>query len=131
MSGWLKLAAVAGGGALGASLRYFISTSVDAVIGRGFPYGTMLVNVVGSLLIGYLIEWLPHPHEPAPYLRLMLITGLLGGFTTYSAFSVETLRLAQTGFMVRAGINIMFTLVFCLLAVWLGYLLGRQIHGTG
>ena len=100
-----------------------MTTGADQLLSRGFPHGT--------LLIGYVLEWLPQPHEGAPYLRLLLVTGLLGGFTTYSAFSVETLRLAQTGFPGRALLNISLTLVLCLAAVWVGYQIGRAIHGTG
>ncbi len=124
----VKLAAVAVGGALGASLRYIMAHLTQAWLGRDFPYGTLLVNVIGSLVIGYLLELLPHT-EPVPITRLLLITGLLGGFTTYSAFSVETLQLIQDGHLTRAGMNIVLTLVFCFLAVGAGYLLGRMIHG--
>lgn len=130
MSGWLKLAAVAAGGGAGACLRYLMTTGTDQLFGRGFPHGTLVVNVVGSLLIGYVLEWLPQAQDSAPYLKLMLVTGLLGGFTTYSAFSVETLRLAQTGFLGRALLNIGLTLVLCLVSVWLGYLAGRALHGS-
>jgi CrcB protein len=126
----LKLGAVAVGGAMGASLRYLAAHLTQSWLGRDFPYGTLLVNVVGSLVIGYLLELLPHTDGPVPFARLLLITGLLGGFTTYSAFSVETLQLIQDGHLTRAGMNIVLTLVFCFLAVWAGWLLGRLIHGT-
>lgn len=124
----VKLAAVAAGGALGASLRYVAAHLTHAWLGRDFPYGTLLVNIVGSLIIGYFLVLLPETEEPIPIVRLLLITGLLGGFTTYSAFSIETLQLLQDGHLTRAGMNIVLTLVFCFLAVWAGFLLGRMLH---
>lgn len=125
---FLKLTAVAAGGALGASLRYIAAHLTHAWLGRDFPYGTLMVNIVGSLIIGYFLVLLPESDEPVPILRLLLITGVLGGFTTYSAFSVETLQLIQDGHLSRAGMNILLTLVFCFLAVWLGFLIGRAAH---
>ena len=126
----VNLAAVAAGGAIGASMRYLGAHLVHVLLGKGFPYGTLMVNVVGSLAIGYLLELLPQTEaEPISIARLFLVTGLLGGFTTYSAFSVETLQLIHDGNLSRAGLNIVLTLVFCFLAVWAGWLLGRAIHG--
>lgn len=125
----LKLAVVALGGALGAGLRYLSVLAVYAWLGRGFPYGTLLVNAVGSLAIGYLASLLPSAQEPLPLLQLLLITGLLGGFTTFSAFSMETLFLLQTGQAQRAGLNIALMLVLCFSAVWLGYGVGKSLHG--
>lgn len=124
----MKLAAVAAGGALGASLRYMAAALTHAVMGEDFPYGTLMVNVVGSLIIGYMLVLLPDTEDAVPFLRLLLITGLLGGFTTYSAFSIETLQLLQDGHLTKAGLNIVLTLAFCLVAVWAGFVLGRQFH---
>jgi CrcB protein len=97
-------------------------------MGEDFPYGTLLVDILGSLVIGYLLILLPDTEEQLPVMRLLLITGLLGGFTTYSAFSIETLQLIQDGHLTRAGMNVVLTLLFCFLAVWAGYLLGKGIH---
>jgi CrcB protein len=124
----MKLATVAAGGALGASLRYMAAALTHAFMGEDFPYGTMMVNVLGSLIIGYMLVLLPDSEESIPYLRLLLITGVLGGFTTYSAFSIETLQLLQDGHLTKAGLNVALTLVLCFLAVWGGFLLGRGIH---
>ena len=124
----MKLATVAAGGALGASLRYMAAALTHSVMGEDFPYGTMVVNIVGSLVIGYLLVLLPDSEESIPFLRLLLITGVLGGFTTYSAFSIETLQLIQDGHLTKAGLNVVLTLVLCFLAVWGGFLLGRGIH---
>ena len=123
-----KILAVAVGGALGASLRYLAAATTHGMLGHAFPYGTLLVNVLGSLLIGYLVVLLPESGHNSPVLRLLLITGVLGGFTTYSAFSIETLTLLQEGQMVKAGLNIVLSVLVCLLAVWLGYLLARTLH---
>lgn len=123
-----KVLAVALGGALGASLRYLAAATTHSLLGHAFPYGTLLVNVLGSLLIGYLVVLLPDTGSPASMLRLLLITGLLGGFTTYSAFSIETLTLLQEGQLMKAGMNITLTLFSCLLAVWVGYLVARTLH---
>jgi CrcB protein len=125
-----KIFIVALGGALGASLRYIAAATTHGLLGHAFPYGTLLVNVLGSLLVGYLVVLLPETGSQASTLRLLLITGLLGGFTTYSAFSIETLTLMQEGQLLKAGLNIALTLFICLFAVWGGYLLARIIHGT-
>ena len=124
----MKLAAVAAGGAIGASLRYIAAAATHTFMGKDFPYGTMMVNVMGSLIIGYLLVLLPDSEGSIPFLRLLLITGVLGGFTTYSAFSIETLQLIQDGHLSRAGLNVVLTLLLCFLAVWAGFLLGRGIH---
>ncbi|MDX1461144.1 MAG: fluoride efflux transporter CrcB [Xanthomonadales bacterium] len=123
-----KLAAVAAGGAIGASLRYMAAALTHQFVGREFPYGTLLVNVTGSFVIGYLLVWLPESEDSLPVLRLLLITGILGGFTTYSAFSVETLQLVQEGHLARAGLNIVLTLTLCFGAVWAGFVAARWLH---
>lgn len=124
----MKLATVAAGGALGASLRYMAAAVTHSFMGENFPYGTMMVNVLGSLIIGYMLVLLPDAEDSVPFLRLLLITGVLGGFTTYSAFSIETLQLIQDGHLNKAGLNVVLTLMLCFLAVWGGFLLGRGIH---
>lgn len=128
----VKLAAVAAGGATGASLRYIAAQVTHNFLGEDFPYGTLLVNFVGSVIIGYLLILLPSEADnPVPLMRLLLITGVLGGFTTYSAFSVETLQLVQDGHLSKAGMNILLTLMFCFVGVWGGFLLARVVHGPG
>jgi CrcB protein len=124
----INLAAVAAGGALGASMRYLLAAATHSALGHDFPYGTLMVNVVGSLLIGYLMVLLPVQEGGIPVVRLLLITGLLGGFTTYSAFSVETLQLVQDGHLLKAGLNISMTFFFCFIAVWGGFVTARLIH---
>ena len=125
----LKLMTVALGGALGASLRYIIAAVTHEIFGHNFPYGTLMVNILGSLVIGYFLVLIPDQESGIPLLRLLLITGVLGGFTTYSAFSVETLELVQNGHLTKAGLNIALTLAFCFVAVWAGFLIARFVHG--
>ncbi len=125
----LKVTVVAIGGGLGAGLRFLASEATHDLLGRHFPFGTLVVNVIGSLLIGYLLVLLPEGREPVPHLRLLLITGLLGGFTTYSSFSIETLQLLQEGAMDKALLNIAATFLVCLFAVWSGFALARVMHG--
>jgi CrcB protein len=126
----LQLSAVALGGAAGSVLRYLLGLAVHSGMGKGFPFGTLAVNVLGSLAIGYLATVLPHSEQPAPLLRLLLITGLLGGFTTFSAFSMETLDLLQAGDTHKAGLNVLATVLLCLLSVWAGFGLARALHGS-
>lgn len=123
-----KLLPVALGGALGSSLRYLISNLSHSVFGKGFPYGTLSVNILGSLLIGYLLILVPESDSDPSLFRLFLFTGVLGGFTTYSAFSLETLQLFHAGQTHKAILNILLTLIVCFAAVWLGHLLAKAIH---
>jgi fluoride exporter len=91
---WLHILAVAGGAAMGALLRWLAGLWLNASW-AGFPLGTLLVNCVGGLLIGMALHWFER--SPDELLRLMLVTGFLGGLTTFSAFSVESLLLLQRG----------------------------------
>lgn len=127
----LKLSMVAAGGALGSSLRYLATVWVHDWLGKGFPWGTLLVNTAGSLLIGYFASLLPPVDESVPVLRLLLVTGLLGGFTTFSAFSMDTLQLLHAGDLFKAGVNVTITLVSCIACVWMGYEFGKLLHGAG
>ena len=90
-----QLLAVAAGGALGALLRYGMSLGVHGLLGRGFPYGTLTVNVTGSLAMGVLYVLLLERSALGPEWRLALLVGLLGSFTTFSSFAIETLVLVD------------------------------------
>jgi len=125
---FLKVMAVAAGGALGAVMRYS-ATVMTATWFKDQHYSTMLVNVIGSLLIGYILNWIPHDGSGNEFLRLALVTGVLGGFTTFSAFSMDTLVLMQTGEISKAMLNIAVTLIGTLMAVYIGHETGRLIHG--
>jgi CrcB protein len=118
---------IAVGGAIGAVLRYLGSTAVYAWLGRGFPYGTLFVNVLGSLIMGVLAILLIERISTGPELRALLLIGLLGSFTTFSTFSIETLNLIEQGGLIKAGLNILLSVILCLAAAWVGTLLGRQL----
>ena len=118
---------IACGGAVGAVLRYGASLGVYSLMGRGFPYGTLFVNVSGSLLMGVLSIVLLERFDVGPEWRAAILVGLLGSFTTFSTFSIETLNLFEQGDMMRAFANIAFSVIVCLAAVWLGVGLGRQL----
>lgn len=118
---------VAMGGALGAVLRYGISSGIYTWFGRSFPYGTLVVNVVGSFLIGLLsillVEKFDVPHE----WRLALVVGVLGALTTFSTFSWDTLDLMQQGLMQRAFLNVLLNVVLCISVAWLGALWAKTM----
>ncbi|KAA9131929.1 fluoride efflux transporter CrcB [Marinihelvus fidelis] len=126
----VQLLAVAFGGAVGAGLRFLVGMGVHHWMGKGFPWGTLAVNIIGSALIGYCLVILPEQQGASPLPRLLLITGVLGGFTTYSAFSVETLQLFHAGQLQRAMLNVLVTVACCLAAVWVGHALARWLHGA-
>jgi len=115
------------GGAFGAVLRYGASLSVYSLLGRGFPYGTLFVNVSGSLLMGVLSVIMLERFNIDPEWRAAVLVGVLGSFTTFSTFSIETLNLLEQGDVMRATANIVLSVLVCLVAVWFGVLIGRQI----
>jgi len=123
----LILASVAIGGALGSVLRYLIHTQSAHWFGSDFPYGTLLVNVAGSLLIGFLSFMLVHRLNVPEEVRLTLLVGFLGGFTTFSTFSLETIHLMQQGNFLGAFGNVFLSIGLCLLACFLGMSLARII----
>ena len=122
-----SLIAIAAGGAAGALLRYWAANGVYALLGRGFPYGTLLVNVLGSFLMGLLTVLFIERLSVGPTWRAALLVGALGAFTTFSTFSIETLALIEQGAALRALLNVLLSVGLCLLCVWLGVLLGRQL----
>lgn len=124
MTQWLAIAA---GGALGSVLRYGVSSWIYDRTGSGFPWGTLTVNFIGSLLIGFLYVVLLERSAADPLWRAGLIVGVLGGFTTFSAFSMETMNLITGGEIGRALLNIVASVALCLLATWLGMITGRQL----
>ena len=117
------------GGAAGTGARYLLSGWTLAALGVGFPYGTLAVNVLGSFCVGLLMQVGVATPLMSPTLRLALTTGVMGGFTTYSAFNYETMRYAQDGAWRLALGNIAVTLVACLAAGFAGLALGRSIFG--
>jgi len=122
-----QVMAIAAGGALGSVLRYGLSTWVHSFAGRGFPYGTLAVNVLGCLAMGVLFVLLVERMGESAIWRAGLLIGLLGGFTTFSTFSIETFTLIEQGAMAKAVGNMAANLVLCVGATWFGIILARQL----
>jgi CrcB protein len=118
---------VCGAGAVGCGARYAISLWSARRFGTAFPYGTLIVNILGSFLIALVLETAARRAAFPPNLRLALSTGFLGGMTTYSSFNYETTALASGGNPSRALLNIAVTVVACLGAGYLGLVLARKI----
>jgi CrcB protein len=118
------------GSALGGVARYWCSGVAARLFGETFPWGTLLVNVTGSFVIGFFAP-LTSPDGRifvGSTTRQFVMMGLLGSFTTFSSFSLQTLNLAQESQWLQAGGNIVGSVVLCLLAVWLGHLLAHSIN---
>ena len=123
-----QLIAIASGGALGAVLRFLVSSGVYQWLGRGFPYGTLAVNLIGAFLIGLMTEALVLQRIAISMeFRSAILIGLFGSFTTFSTFSIETLYLIEQGNLTKASLNIVISVFACLFAVWLGLLIGRTL----
>ena len=120
-----QILAVAIGGAVGALARHGVSTAMVAAFGPRFPLGTLVVNVAGSFAMGWLFAFFTGRMDISPELRLALTTGLLGAFTTFSTFSVETLVLLQADRWAAGVANVLLSVALCLGAAWLGTLLVR------
>ena len=119
-----QLALVCLGGALGSGLRYLVTAGAARWLGSDFPWGTLLVNLAGAFLIG-LVQQLTVAHVMSEEARLLLSTGVLGGLTTYSAFSYETVRLAEVSAWRAATFNVVAMTVLCLLLCYAGMVVGR------
>ena len=120
-----SLLLVGTGGFLGSISRYLIGGWTHRLLGSGFPYGTLLVNVLGCLAIGYLGGLAESRQVFSAEARLFLFLGLLGGFTTFSSFGYETFAFARDGEYIIAGLNVFLQSVLGLSAVWSGHILSR------
>jgi CrcB protein len=122
-----RLVLVALGGALGSALRYLVATAALAWLGPAFPWGTLAVNLAGSFLIGLVQQLATEGLLLGEDARLFLTAGVLGGLTTYSAFSYETVRLLETGAWWPAWLNVLLTTAACLTLCFLGLTTGRLL----
>ena len=122
-----QVLAIAAGGAVGSVLRFWMSTWVHSFAGRSFPYGTLTVNVLGCLAMGFLFVLFVDRLSDNNVLRAGILIGVLGGFTTFSSFSIETLNLIEHGAWVKAAANMTGSLLLCVGATWVGVILGRQV----
>jgi len=122
----LQLAGIALGGALGSVLRFLLSTRVYQWLGRDFPYGTLSVNVLGCLFMGFLFVFMAD-RLLSPEWRATVLVGFLGGFTTFSSFSMETMLLIEQSAYVKALLNMLLSVGLCLIATWLGMVIARQL----
>ena len=114
------------GGAVGALFRYFVSNGIYLLLGRGFPYGTLAVNVIGSFLMGMLTILLIEKGDVSEAVKLMLLVGFLGAFTTFSTFSMDTLNLINQGQILRAFLNMFLNVGICVFSVWAGIIFSKQ-----
>jgi CrcB protein len=119
--------AVASGGAIGSMARFWLTGVAVALTGPKFPYGTLFINILGSFVIGAVagVTLTPARMGMHPDLRIFLMVGICGGFTTFSAFSLQMLELLQEGDVVPALLYAVGSVVLCLLFVWFGWFLGR------
>jgi len=115
-------------GALGCLSRYWLSGWIYSLIGRGFPWGTLIVNVVGAFCIGLIMEFSIRSTLVSPMLRTGIAIGFLGGLTTFSTFSYETFRLVEDGDFLRAAANVFASVLICLLFTWVGIVTARWLN---
>jgi len=121
------LFSVAFGGALGAVIRYVMMSGIGHVIHAGFPYGTLVVNVIGSFALGSLIEIMALSWSPGQEMRSFLVVGVLGAFTTFSTFSQDVIFLMERGELFSAGMYIMLSVVLSIAGLFAGMMLFKQI----
>lgn len=122
-----QLLAIAGGGALGAVLRFGLASNIYRWLGRDFPYGILIVNVIGSLLMGLMFALIIERGVLPIEWRGAIMIGFLGAFTTFSTFSMETIMLLESGELTKAGLNVLLSVLLCLAATWFGLVMGRQL----
>jgi len=123
----LQLLWICLGGALGTGCRYLVGLWAAHALGTGFPYGTLMVNVVGSFLISIVMYLSVDAGAISPPVRMFLTTGFMGGFTTYSSFNYETLKLFHSGGYALAAVNVFVTMLACGTAGLLGLFVGSRI----
>ena len=123
----MEVLLVALGGAIGSVLRYLVGVWSVRLAGAGFPWGTLTVNLVGSFIIGVVIEMIVRKFDGSPALRLLLMTGVLGGFTTFSSFALDTVMLMERGQLMTAIVYVLVSVIVSLCAVFAGLSLIRAL----
>ena len=119
--------AIAVGGSLGAISRYWVFTTMHRWLGQDFPYGVLSVNILGSVVMGFLSVLLVHRFHLSEEIRIGILLGFLGSFTTFSAFAMDTLNLINTGALVKAMSYILLSVLFCILGAWAGLVTAKHI----
>jgi fluoride exporter len=122
----VKYLLIACGGGAGSLARYLAGTAIMNRFGGRFPLGTLVVNVSGSFLIGLLMTWLTERYAPHPQLRMLLVVGFLGGYTTFSSFEWETYGTVREGGAWLGLVNVVASVTLGYLAVWLGAAMARR-----
>ena len=117
---------IAVGGAIGACLRFLISTACLSLLGKGFPYGTLTVNILGSFVMGAMFILIEQSQIASSPWRALISVGLLGALTTFSTFSMDNLALLQQGAIVKLALNMFLNVGLCLVAVSAGYYLFQK-----
>ena len=123
----LKYVVVGIGGCLGSILRFWLGNYVGSKMGTRFPYGTFVINITGSFLIGLVFAFLTERSQWSPYWRYLIPIGFIGGYTTFSSFEFETLRTIQEGQFGIGLLYVMSSVVLGLAAVWGGLVAGRAL----
>lgn len=123
----IRFLLVCAGGAVGSGARYLVVLWAARVLGTAAPWGTLFVNLSGSFAMAFLTEFAMRPAALSPELRLLLGTGILGGFTTYSAFNLETTMFLRSGAWGGAMLNVTVTVAGCLLTGALGFMLAKAL----
>jgi CrcB protein len=118
---------VAAGGAIGAVARYLTIAGVGAVVGTAFPFGTLVVNILGSFILGALVETLALTWSPSQDVRALLVVGMLGAFTTFSTFSLDVILQLERGHLSGAAVYILSSVTFSVLGLFAGLRLMRLV----
>ena len=113
------------GSGIGGSLRYWLSSLIHKYAPPYFPFGTFVINILGSLILGWMIFGLDEKDLINPSLKLFIGIGFCGGFTTFSTFSLETFNLMKNGEILLAGLNILLSVIISLIGIYIAYLLTR------
>ena len=123
---------VAFGSALGGMARFSCTVLAERALGAAFPYGTLFINILGSFLIGFVLTLTDEHSGRFPTgsdFRVFFMTGICGGYTTFSSFSLQTLTLLRNDHALAAGANVLLSVTLCLLATWLGQTAGSSMSG--